>query len=73
MLFRDINSLEVSNLNKECVKSRLRDSARVNIDEGKTLNHLIHMEERIIRLLKSLESQGEISEKKKKRFISIRF
>ena len=26
MLFRDINSLEVSNLNKECVKSRLRDS-----------------------------------------------
>ena len=27
MLFRDINSLEVSNLNKECVKSRLRDSA----------------------------------------------
>ena len=25
MLFRDINSLEVSNLNKECVKSRLRD------------------------------------------------
>ena len=27
MLFRDINSLEVSNLDKECVKSRLRDSA----------------------------------------------
>ena len=27
MLFRDINSLEISNLNKECVKSRLRDSA----------------------------------------------
>ena len=27
MLFRDINSLEVINLNKECVKSRLRDSA----------------------------------------------
>ena len=25
MLFRDINSLEVINLNKECVKSRLRD------------------------------------------------
>ena len=129
MLFRDINSLEVSNLNKECVKSRLRDSAytsfkqvskiseknlskeevkalnnlvrnkdiviqkadkgnnivilnrsdyvsklnkmledtskfkRVNIEEGKALNHLIHMEERIIRLLKSLESQGEISKK----------
>ena len=128
MLFRDINSLEVSNLNKECVKSRLPDSAytsfkqvskiseknlskeevkalnnlvrnkdiviqkadkgnnivilnrsdyisklnkmledtskfkRVNIEKGKALNHLIHMEERIIRLLKSLESQGEISE-----------
>ena len=35
---------------------------RVNIEEGKALNHLIHMEERIIRLLKSLESQGEISD-----------
>ena len=38
---------------------------RVNIEEGKTLNHLTHMEERIIRLLKSLENQGEISEKKR--------
>ena len=28
---------------------------RVNIEEGKALNYLIHMEERIIRLLKSLE------------------
>ena len=37
----------------------------VNIEEGKALNHLIHMEERIIRLLKSLEDQGEISEKGK--------
>ena len=129
MLFRDINSLGISNLNKECVKSRLRDSAytsfkqvsqiseknlsnkevkalnnlvknkdiviqkagkgnnivilnrsdyvsklnkmledtskfkRMNIEEGKALNHLIHMEEQIIRLLKSLEGQGEISEK----------
>ena len=27
MLFRYINSLKVNNLNKECVKSRLRDSA----------------------------------------------
>ena len=26
MLFRDINSLEVCNRNKECVKNRLRDS-----------------------------------------------
>ena len=44
-----------------------------NIEEGKALNHLIHMEERIIRLLKSLEDQSEISEKEKKAFISIRF
>ena len=29
------------------------------------MNHLIHMEERIIRLLKSLEDQGGISEKVK--------
>ena len=39
---------------------------RVNIKQGKALNHLIHMEERIICLLKSLEDQGEISEKEKK-------
>ena len=29
-LFRDINRLEVSNLNKECVKSRLRNSAYIS-------------------------------------------
>ena len=29
------------------------------------MNHLIHMEERIIRLLKSLEDQGEIFEKER--------
>ena len=46
---------------------------RVNIDEGKALNHLIHMEEQIMRLLKSLEDEGEISEKEKKSFIFIRF
>ena len=46
---------------------------RVNVEEGKALNHLIRMEERIMRLLKSLEDQGEISEKRKKLFISIRF
>ena len=34
---------------------------RVNVEEGKALNHLIHMEEQIIRLLKSLQDQGEIS------------
>ena len=38
---------------------------RVNIEEGKALSHLIHMEERIIRLLKTLEDQGEISEKER--------
>ena len=38
---------------------------RVNIAEGKALNHLIHMEEQIIRLPKRLEVQGEISEKEK--------
>ena len=29
------------------------------------MNHLIHIEEQIIRLLKSLKDQGEISEKEK--------
>ena len=38
---------------------------RVNVEEEKALNHLIHMEERIIRLLKSLEDQGEVSEKER--------
>ena len=28
---------------------------RVNVEEGKALNHLIHMEKLIIRLLKSLK------------------
>ena len=35
----------------------------MNIEERKALNHLIHMKERIIRLLKSLEDQGKISDK----------
>ena len=37
----------------------------MNVEEGKALNHLIHMQERIIRLLKSLEDQSEISEKER--------
>ena len=37
----------------------------MNIEKGKALNHFIHMEERIIGLPKSLEDQGEISEKEK--------
>ena len=37
----------------------------MNVEEGKALNDVIHMEERIMRLLKSLEDQGEISEKEK--------
>ena len=48
----------VSKLNK--MLEDISKFKRVNIEEGKALNHLIHMEERIIRLLKSLESQGEI-------------
>ena len=54
----------ISKLNKI-----LEDTSKfkgVNIEEGKALNHLIHMGERIIRLLKSLEDHGEISEKEKK-------
>ena len=131
MLLREITSLDIGDFNKECIKSRLRNSAYssfkqvsrisdknlsreevkalnnlvknkdviqkadkgnniivlnrsdyisklskiledtskfriVNIEEGKALNHLIHMEEQIICLLKSLEDQGEISEKEKK-------
>ena len=130
MLFRDINTLEVVNLNNACIKNKIGDSAYtfkqvsriseknlskeevkalnnlvenkdiviqktdkgnnviilnrndyisklsqilentskfkwVNVEEGKALNHLIHMEERIIHLLKSLEDQGEISEKER--------
>ena len=130
MLFRDINTLEVINLNNACIKNKIGDSAytfkqvsriseknlskeevkalnnlvknkdvviqkadkgnngvilnksdyiskwskiledtytfkRVNVEEGKALNHLIHMQERIIRLLKSLEDQSEISEKER--------
>ena len=38
---------------------------RVNIEEGKALNHLIYMESGIICFLKGLENQGEISEKEK--------
>ena len=42
---------------------------RVNIEEGKALNHLIHMKERTICLLRSLEGQGELSEKEKMIYI----
>ena len=38
---------------------------RVNVEEETVLNHLIHMEEQTIRLLKWLESQGDISEKER--------
>ena len=43
----------------------------MNIEEGKSLKHLIHMKERIIRFLKSLEDQREISDKKKKDLYSL--
>ena len=34
------------------------------MEEGKAVDHIIHMEERIIDLLKSLKNQNKISEKK---------
>ena len=37
----------------------------MHIKERNALYHFIHMEEQIIRLLKSEEDQGEISEKEK--------
>ena len=132
MLFREITSLDIGDFNKECIKSRLRDSAytsfkqvsrisdknlsreevkalnnlvknkdlviqkadkgnnivilnrsdyisklskiledtskfiRVNIEEGKALNHLIHMEGQIIPLLKNLKKMKVKFLKKKK-------
>ena len=33
MLFRDINSLRVNNLNNECVKSRLQDSTNTSVKQ----------------------------------------
>ena len=64
------NNIVILNRSDYISKPRkiLKDTSkfkRVNIEEGKALNHLIHMEEQIIRLLKSLENQGEISEKEK--------
>ena len=38
----------------------------MNLEEEKVLNHLIHIEEQIMHLLKSLEDQHELSEKPKK-------
>ena len=40
----------------------------MNVKEGKGLNHLIYMEERIKSLLKSLEDPGESSEKERNDF-----
>ena len=37
----------------------------MNNEGGKALNYLIHMEEQIIPLVKSLEDQGETSPKEK--------
>ena len=36
---------------------------RFYLEEGKLLNHIIHMEQRIIDFLKSLKNQNDISEK----------
>ena len=54
----------ISNLNK--ILEDTSKFKRVNVEEGKAFSYLIHTEERIIRLLKSLEDQGEISEKERK-------
>ena len=131
ILLRKITSLNITNFNKECVKSRLlgilhssfkhvfkisdknlsredvkawnKDLAiqkadegnhivvlnrsyyisklskivedtskfkRVTVEEGKAVKHLIHMEERIICLNKSLEDQDEISGKEKNLYSS---
>ena len=61
MLFRDINSLEVINRNKECVKSRLQDSTYTSFkqvskisqknlskQEIKALNNLIKNKDIVI-------------------------
>ena len=56
------NANNIVNLNRSNYISK---DKRVNIKEEKTLNYLIHVEERIIRLLKSLEDKGEIPEKEK--------
>ena len=37
----------------------------MNVEDGKPFKHLIHMEEQITSLLKSLEDQGKTSEKGK--------
>ena len=57
-------------LNKSDIISRfnriLDDTSklkRLHLEEGKVLNHIIHMEQRIIDILKSLKNQNEISEK----------
>ena len=51
----------VSQLSK--ILEEISKIKRVNVEERKALNHSIYIEERIIRLFKSLEDQGEISEK----------
>ena len=43
---------------------------RLHLMEGKVLNPIIHMEQRIIDLLKSLKNQNEISEKNYDNFYS---
>ena len=46
LLYRDVDSLEVSNLDKEFIKSRLRDSAFASYkDTGKTLEKNLPKEE----------------------------
>ena len=51
LLYRDADSLEVSNLDKEFI----------HIDHDKILNHLIHIENRVTDVLKNLRDKKEIS------------
>ena len=54
---------------KDCiskVKLILADSskfAKIEIEDSKALNHLIHMENKIVELLKKLKEKQEISDK----------
>ena len=51
MLFRDINNLEVSNLNKERVKGRLRDSAYTSFKQVSNILRKIFQKRRLKHLI----------------------
>ena len=62
------NTIVVLNKNDNISKfNRILDDTskfkRLQLEEGKVLNHIIYMEQCIVDLLKSLKNQNEISEK----------